>query len=637
MRTHLLSFRCIFWAKMRKMCVPFLCFSPFLFSQPRVESDLATWTQQLGELRTHIRPNTTSDSRRRELAKKILATDAQNALALEEMGIYELEEFKWLANDHAHIRDVNNNLAQTVITFRDNPYSRKKAERHFQNALDYFGRALAIEPMRISSFRYAFALFAYAKRFEDAEIWVLEMQKNLPNEVETKLFSGLIYFKLHKLSTSQTAFQSAFRAMSAIERAPFERMNWLVAKNQAALFKADSTNFIRQFWVNRDPRLLTNENERLLEHWARLVLADLLYRPYIGEKAGWQTKRGELLVRYGDDPYYHLNPSTNGSPRSGTWNFGEGITFDLVDSFFNEDYVFADDAFALPILRETPELADYRVVGKQIQLPFQISTFKGEHGKTDVVVPFGIPFQSLNPQRDTLKTTFQTGVFWIPRHDSTIVAKRASERAPLTKHVAFLKQAAIWQSVATFALPADSSGTFSVEFETFDSEALGFERKAFTVPHYPDATFALSDILLAHSIEEEGAEMARKGIFNRKTFSILPALGNVFDLKSAIHAYFEVYSLSKNVNGAFHYEINATILPKPKVAEDLVSVIRNAFKPKEKGVSVQFKVTTNTPDDAQYFVIDTADQKIGEYLLALRIKDLTSGKIVAKMIELRLE
>ena len=62
---------------------------------------------------------------------------------------------------------------------------------------------------------------------------------------------------------------------------------------------AERTVAITAYWDRIDPTPLTPINEALLEYWKRMTLADLYYGDPEAHRRGWQTPRGETLVRYG--------------------------------------------------------------------------------------------------------------------------------------------------------------------------------------------------------------------------------------------------------------------------------------------------------------------------------------------------
>ena len=58
------------------------------------------------------------------------------------------------------------------------------------------------------------------------------------------------------------------------------------------LYEEDPVTYASRFWTSKDPRYLTPWNERKIEHYARLVYADLLYGSEGLELRGWDTERG---------------------------------------------------------------------------------------------------------------------------------------------------------------------------------------------------------------------------------------------------------------------------------------------------------------------------------------------------------
>ncbi len=53
-------------------------------------------------------------------------------------------------------------------------------------------------------------------------------------------------------------------------------------------------------WGDKDPRLLTELNERLLEHYARVTMASVRCATKPGAWDGWRTQPGVLMIRYGE-------------------------------------------------------------------------------------------------------------------------------------------------------------------------------------------------------------------------------------------------------------------------------------------------------------------------------------------------
>src|SRR5690606_24827883 len=204
--------------------------------------------------------------------------------------------------------------------------------------------------------------------------------------------------------------------------------------------------------TSKDPRYLTYYNERKLEHYARLVYADLLYASEDLKLRGWDTERGRILVRYGvPKSDVVLVPGETGSSlesvlrdvmkrpggelaleRADTegdlqmaaqrlmalygspadmleeantyniWDYGD-FRFVFEDPYRNQEYrLYSPSAEqvnngvnpwlndyvirARETFRKIPERYVYEAPGRQIQLPYLVTAFKGEEGKADLYV-----------------------------------------------------------------------------------------------------------------------------------------------------------------------------------------------------------------------------------------------------------
>src|SRR5690606_17930201 len=79
----------------------------------------------------------------------------------------------------------------------------------------------------------------------------------------------------------------------------FEGLVFLLPEEDLARLRYAPVACASRLWTRKDPRYLTPYNERKPEHYARLVYADLLYGSEDLDLRGWETQRGQILVRYG--------------------------------------------------------------------------------------------------------------------------------------------------------------------------------------------------------------------------------------------------------------------------------------------------------------------------------------------------
>ncbi len=102
---------------------------------------------------------------------------------------------------------------------------------------------------------------------------------------------------------AETAFRSALDSMPDKERARWTTPGYLLSKDGDALFKHATPEarerLWRLFWRLSDPLYLVPGNDRLTEHYARLVEADLEEDAGNPQSLDWGEDMEEALVRYG--------------------------------------------------------------------------------------------------------------------------------------------------------------------------------------------------------------------------------------------------------------------------------------------------------------------------------------------------
>jgi hypothetical protein len=94
-----------------------------------------------------------------------------------------------------------------------------------------------------------------------------------------------------------------------------------------------------------------------------------------------------------------------------------------------------------------------------------------------------------------------------------------------------------------------------------------------------------------------------------------------------VYLYFEIYNLLLANNGQTHYEVEAILVDKQE-EPGLKERIRGLFgRKKQDAVSVSFERKTEQTDDGQYLILDVSDQKPGDYVLIVQVRDLARNEI----------
>ncbi len=561
-----------------------------------------------------------------------------------------------------------------------------RADRAYEAAIGHLRTALEYDPRRRPVYGHLMRVYTLNEDYGDALRMLGQMLVFFPEDAEMWAYLGLVNQRLGRSEAAAKSFEQALEVMDPAERAAFEDLSLILSDEDQARHRVDPAGFAERFWTSQDPRYLTPYNERRLEHYARLVHADLLYAAPDVDLRGWETQRGRLVVRYGPplsdvtitgdfgeviagfglakiaqgtESGRQFGPRFDMADRSNlfnVWDYGD-FKFVFEDPFRNGEYrlysppadFFADadvrfaeamdyEMIARRTFRKQPERYEYTPPGRAVRIPYLVSAFKGEAGAADLYVSYGIPLGSeVDLGGDLVNLTVRTGTFVIDGDREVVAERRRTLYGLKTSQVEAFEEATLWTDTQPLTAQPGPA-TVSVEFETAGGGAEAAQRRDLTVPDFAEG-FAVSDLMLAYQVEEAfqpGQNGVQAGRVRRGDFVIEPAPWSVFARRQPIYVYFETYGLDQNADGQNQYSVEIVLRAKD-TARGLVKLAKNLFGGDDGGVSVEFEAGGTGPDDATYTLLDAADQEPGLYTLALRVRDTLTGETAERSRDLFLE
>ncbi|MEM6645205.1 MAG: tetratricopeptide repeat protein [Bacteroidota bacterium] len=696
------------------------------------------------------------EQRRRDLARKILKRDSLNAFAHEELGVAAIRDFweyrnaimfptlkygnfmqrqsqrtstevqgfgeapafgddidpgpvpgarqSFLTDNFVDLNEVFiadkfdiETLQEQGIPVQD---LSRRAERAYNRAIAHLQVALEQNPRHQAIYEHMMKVYALKGEYDDALTMLQDMYVYFPDDYTLWQYLGYAHFRAGNTESANESFEQALKFMTPEELAAYTDLELILPEDERDAYRANPDAYATKFWASQDPRFLTTFNERRLEHFARLVYADLLYgAPQLGMR-GWQTQRGQIHIRYGvpKADVVVVSSSTSGlrnrmreeaqtlqedefsqnqdndfaqqASRSGrdvdNWDIGEeGNTYNIwqydefrfvfEDPFRNNEYrLYTPSArdisegdvpwqndyviIARETIRERPEEYEYEAPGRQIDLPYLVSSFKGEAGKTDMYVHYAVPITSYDPEQDVINVTANVGTFLVAQDRDILVEQRRTVYGLSTQQVISFEETNLWVDTKKMEAPPGTH-ELSVEFETVSGETVAVQQRDITVPDYSDGRFAISDMVLAYRIDEvfdatgdvDGADLIRDGL------QITPAPWSVFSPETPIYLYFEMYNLGLNDAGQTNYSVEAILQPRDDT-KGVRRLLKRAFGRKKGGTAVNLPPGIGTtPDESQYLILDVEDEKTGLYTLTLRVKDNVNGETRETKQELFLE
>ena len=669
------------------------------------------------------------DMKRRRLAHEILALDSTNAVAHEELGITYIHDF-WRYRNAMSLPFVNQRSparvshdgrppaddAQELRAGTDPQQSgsrridlssgrevasvelpapgeifvtddydlehmrrqgvmvqdlSSRGEYAYDQAVEHLEKALKYDPRRRSVYDHLMQIHVLRETPATALEMLRSMYVQFPEDPALWLYLGYAHFRTHNLEAAAESFRQAFEHMEPAAYEAYHALDILLPDEESQQYSEDPAAYAERYWTSKDPRYLTPHNERRLEHYARMVYADLLYAAPDIDKRGWETQRGRILVRYGvppvdvvlmksgtsnlsDDAPVGASDAAQGGLGNtlNIWDYGD-FKFVFEDPFRNGEYrlyspsatdiaegqtlPFENDYVlkAKETFREVPERYDYEPPGREVDLPYLVNTFKGEDGKTDVYVHYGVPIADAAPEGETVGVTMKVGTFLIGEDRHILAEQKNTIYGLRPAKIQRFRDVRLWTDTKMMrARPGEHE--LSMEFEASGGSAVGVQRRDITVPSYESGDLAISNVLLAYGIEStpdgkprSAGEIARNGL------SIRPAPWSVFSSDQPIYIYFELYNLQTGEAGQTRYDVEALLVPKDK-STGIVKFFENMFGGQE-GVSVQYEGTGTAPDASQYLILDAQGREPGLYTLVVQIHDTLTGQTAQTKRDLYLE
>lgn len=153
-----------------------------------------------------------------------------------------------------------------------------------------------------------------------------------PRSPRFPLLAATALLQSDRFEEAAVRFETALSLMDERERAVFEDIGPLLPREEGEYYghldDANRAEYNRKFWARNDPTPATPLNERLLEHYRRVFLAEELLAVPRMDLEGTCTARGTTLVRYG-------------VPTAIDYNLGQGVDGPFVIwSYVTEDRLF---------------------------------------------------------------------------------------------------------------------------------------------------------------------------------------------------------------------------------------------------------------------------------------------------------
>ncbi|MCX7797747.1 MAG: GWxTD domain-containing protein [Melioribacter sp.] len=556
--------------------------------------------------------------------KEILSVDSTHIPSL--LSIAELKS-KDFAEYNNSVRKLSDEFYASLQQY---------ANEDFYEAEKYFLKVLKLDSLNYEAILKLSLLYENAGYFEKAIYYLNKLKKIKNEDANIHLYLGLLYYKTSKLSESYNEYKKALALMDEKEKEDFT-FNTVKFLLEPAfdnvikeMSKTELKSFINTYWKFFDPLYLTDYNERILEHYSRVVYSNLHFGvPKLGLR-GWQTNRGEIVLRYGEPlNYVRIRPQMGESGfmmKTEVWDYKD-MSFGFTDMTSSGKFLFSVPSYEkdkvhsqfvgnslefITYLR-TVKHATYepKYEGPKFDVDFSISQFKSSEMwyKTDLYVNYLIDIpDSLFEKTETVK--HKIGIFFFDNNydeqfrkiDSIDIKKEQSKN--------------YFNSLLITSYP--DTGFASFEIIRDIDKGVFSNRFKFRIKRFNNIEFGLSDILISKKVTTQKISGIKRGNIY---LSVDPL--NRFYKSDSIYLYFEIYNLRRNEKGICDYEQKISIkkyIEKP--TNQVAKFVKRLFGldiNEEVSVITNYKNYNNNPITLLKLNLDGYLK--GKYLITVTIKD----------------
>lgn len=511
-----------------------------------------------------------------------------------------------------------------------------RIEAHYRAALSHV-------PDHPQAARGLLALLHRQGRFEDMAAEARRLAEVNPEDSHAHIFLGLAFYESLQWAAARDAFDTGLALMPPAERAPYDNISYLLDDEDRASYQQleaeEAREYERILWAKSDPLFLIPENERAMEHVARVTYAELAFGDPERRLPGWSSDRGQVLIRYGmpeniwmlrrDGAGVGLGAGQRvGASANDRWIFWNyrlevpSFVFRRQLGYNRVDFDF--DANTGQYLRQVSESEatttfESRAVNRWTEIPAQIARFRGAApGQVEVLA-----FLRADPDSFNLfeGDSVRVGMFLFNRSYEDSASVTHAVKAEDTGNVLF-----------TFELPR---GTFEYSLEGLAADSRVAARNRGTITAIPARRVGLStsDLVLAGGVVPR---VDRPGGW--RDFAIGASRDLIFDAHDDIHVYLELYGLTTDFTGSSEYTVEVTLqdAERRSVGARLLRSLGNLIRGAEGELAVRFVRNVEPVDGVvpEYFSVSAEEAGEGAHRLIIAITDRTTGASVTVEREL---
>lgn len=611
-----------------------------------------------------VRDDMTARKRARDQYEKVIEISPANSAAYFRMG-------RLAYNDYL---DYHNSFQKETFTSGDNYFItsasarsklreqqwdvsqdaqlsfEKEAKNSFDATEEYLLLAIKNDSLLYDAYTTLAGLYEDSGDYQKGIDVLKQLLRKKENDFSYHATLAFLYYRINEPEQSYSEFQKAIALMTHEEKEEFLigsvkilLQSFLDEKKQYS--ENELNQIVNSYWNSKDPLVITNVNERLLEHFARVTYANLRFGSEAKNIKGWQSDRGETLIRYGfpiKKMRYRPNTIDTGRKfirliKTDIWVYNN-FTLAFTDQFLTNQFQFCspytskaipqypgntDDLVKLDMRYTKPEVYNPNFKGPIFSVPNKAYQFAAsDKNKTDVYVSYQINYEDTATTKEQFSRGYDVGLFF---NDSGFNRKFEKKQT-----VAYNERSSVHYNHSVLMQSLPQSGNLAFELMRKKDSGVASYHGKFSVKSFRGNELQISDLLLSKELE---LEKKLEGAIQRKNISVVANPTSRFNGKDQIFLYYEIYNLGKK-SSYTDFEQKLTIQKKKDGAW---GAILNAVGLDGKGnkVTLTSNYQTEEQDPQMYLQLDMSKYDVGNYLVIVTITDKNSGKTINASSELQ--
>lgn len=450
-----------------------------------------------------------------------------------------------------------------------------------------------------------------------------------PRNPQAHLLCGMLYTKISDFDRAKDSFEKGLALLGEQEREIYENISILLSTEERELYEsslpAKKKDWNRRFWIEQDPTPSTDINERLLEHYSRVFIAQKTLSNERLAIEGVATDRGKALVRFGppDKTYFDL-----GTGQTGGWIiWGYNVPGGQMRLYFNDEFLNGNFHFPISdysgelsrkMLQTAPARYEFPIRYVSIPMAIEMAERRGSQELTridfSIAVPDSLPIKK-GERWDLSLTFFDRELYRFARRrfsfdpDSIPRIEKSSVRyALVSSSMEVLRRELGCTCVAEIALEKSrlkGARRYELDMKDLFGRSLKLSSMRFTLK------------------EREGCS---------EFLDPIPA----YTPGESLCLGYEVYNLEMDAQGTCRYRVSYAIRrPQSKDEEPaslrrtlsyMLESVRGKKNEERPFVESSFEQLASSRTVSDRLSIDLAALEPGIYELTLLVEDLSSGQ-----------